>query len=391
MMTYSEALHIINTSEVPMETEKLTLITALRRVLAEDILSDIDMPPFNKSAMDGFACRKMDLNNVLEVIGEIPAGSVPSITIGENQCARIMTGAMVPVGADFVLMKEHTLETGIGKIQRIKEVTRANICYTGEDVKTGEIVLKKGSKISPAHIAILASVGHIHPLVYKIPSVAILSTGNELVEPDEFPEISKIRNSNSCQMFAQSLLLGLSPKYLGIVKDNENSLKISLANAIEKYQVVLISGGVSVGDYDFVPKILRQLGVEILFHGLKTKPGKHMLFGRYENHFVFGMPGNPVSSLVQFELMVKPLIYKLMGHSEPSWYLYCPIDKDFILKKTSDINFVPMVFTTTGNVLPLEYHGSAHIHSYTKAHGILEIPSETSELRKGEIVRVRPF
>jgi molybdopterin molybdotransferase len=391
MLTFNEALQIVLSSEIPMETEKLTLKSSLKRILAEDILSDIDMPPFDKSAMDGFACRKEDIHNDLEVIGEIPAGSVSVLKIQENQCARIMTGAMVPEGADFVIMKEHVTNIGSGKIHCLKDVSRANICYRGEDVKSGDVVLNKGCKLMPAHIALLASVGHIHPIVYKMPSVAIISTGNELVEPDEYPGTSKIRNSNSCQMASQSLLLGLSPDYLGIIKDDENSLKMALTGAIEKYQVVLISGGVSVGDYDFVPKILRELGVEILFHGIKAKPGKHLLFGRYDNHFVFGMPGNPVSSFVQFEVMVKPLLYKIMGNSVHAPFFYSPLEEGIVRKKTDELNFTPVIFTANGTVQPVEYHGSAHIHSFTKAQGIMEIPLGIAELKKGEIVCVRPI
>jgi molybdopterin molybdotransferase len=391
MLTIEEALRIINKTVTPLETERLSLNTSLRRILAEDVFADMDMPPFNKSAMDGFACRQQDLGNILEIVGEIPAGSVSKISIGKNQCARIMTGAQVPDGADFVLMKEHAGEIEKGKIQRTKEVSRANICYVGEDVKAGKIILKKGERLLPAHIAMLASVGHINPLVYKIPSVAVLSTGNELVEPDEIPGISKTRNSNGVQLVSQSLLYGLHADYLGIVKDNEELLETTLSTAIEKHQVTLISGGVSVGDYDFVPKILKQLGVEIMFHGVKAKPGKHMLFGRKGNHFIFGMPGNPVSSYVQFEIMVKPLLNKLMGNADETNFLFCPLDADIKRKNTDEINFVPMVFMANGSALPIEYHGSAHIHAYTKAHGIMELHSGISELKKGEIVRVRPL
>jgi molybdopterin molybdotransferase len=391
MLSFDEALQIVNSSEVHLESEKVIFQKALKRVLAEDVLSDIDMPPFNKSAMDGFACRKSDLENLLDIVAEIPAGSQSAVKIGENQCVRIMTGAMVPDGADFVLMKEHATEFKNGKIKRSKEVNRANICYVGEDVKTGDKVLSKGDKLLSSQIAILASVGCIHPMVYKLPSVGVISTGDELVEPDEYPGISKIRNSNSCQMISQSLLIGLSADYLGIVKDEEYSIKIALKSAIEKYKITIISGGVSVGDYDFVPKILKNLGVEILFHGLKAKPGKHLLFGRFENHFVYGMPGNPVSSYVQFELLVKPFLNKLMGLTETPRFLYCPLEEDFHRKLSDEIIFVPMAFTSDGKALPIEYHGSAHIHSYTKAHGIMEIPAGISELKKGAIVRVRPL
>jgi len=391
MMPFSEALETIKRFARTPGTEQVDLLYALSRTLAEDVFSDISMPPFNKSAMDGFACRKSDLKNQLQVIEEIPAGTIPAKTIGENQCARIMTGAMVPEGADFVIMKEDIEEIASDFVRCTRETNKTNICYTGEDVKSGDLVLNKGDVISPAHIAILASVGCTKPLVYKLPSVAIISTGDELVEPDEKPGISKIRNSNSYQLMAQNQQLGITPDYLGIVTDDENSVKNILTLALERYDVTIISGGVSVGDFDFVPKILNELKVNIRVHGMDVRPGKHLLFGERANHYVFGMPGNPVSSFVQFEVLVKPFLNALMGKAADEPFLHLPIEEDYLRKKGDQLVFVPVSLTRQGKALPLEYHGSAHIHAYSFAQGIMEIPKGISFIKKGETVCVRPL
>ncbi len=391
MMLFEEGFEKIIGYAHPLGTERVDLLHAITRTLADDVCSDISMPPFNKSAMDGYACRIVDIKNLLQVIEEIPAGTVPAKKIGVNQCARIMTGAMVPEGADMVVMKEYIEKIGPDHILCTPENSNTNICYLGEDVKAGEQVLKKGDFITPAHVAILASVGGVDPLVYNKPTVAILSTGDELMEPDEIPGISKIRNSNSFQLLAQTQQLGVTPEYLGIVPDDEVLLKNMLEMALEKFQVILISGGVSVGDFDFVPKILKQLDVNIHVHGMEVKPGKHLLFGERANHFVFGLPGNPVSSFVQFEVLVKPFLMAMMGNSATKSCLYLPLEEDYVRKKGDQLFFVPVTITGQGTVLPVEYHGSAHIHAYTRAQGIMEIPKGVFILKKGEIACVRPL
>lgn len=391
MISFDEAFQIVIDIGEPTGTEKVALSNALTRILAEDVISDTDIPPFNKSAMDGFACRKTDLACPLEIIEEIPAGTISNKKIEKGQCSRIMTGAMVPEGADFILMKEHSELTVSGKIVCLKESLNANICYRGEDVKSGEIVLKKGSMLLPQHVAVLATVGCIKPLVYLLPSVAVISTGNELIEPSEMPGGSQIRNSNAYQISAQLQKTGLSPVYLGIAEDNEISLENLLEKALSENQIIIISGGVSVGDYDYVPKVLKKLGVEIKFHGINAKPGKHILFGIKDKHYVLGLPGNPVSSFVQFELLVKPLIYNLIGYKTTPFTLYLPLEKEYKRKKSDGLSFIPVGINSGGNVEPLEYHGSAHIHSYISARGIMEIPDGISEIKKGDKIRVRPL
>jgi len=391
MITFEQAIQIIESSVIPLTAERISLMYSLNRVLAREVVSDVDMPPFDKAAMDGYACRIADLSGELKIVEDVPAGKVPLRSIGANQCARIMTGAIVPVGANFVLMKEHAEIADNGTVRRKKAVAGENICYRGEDIKEGDVILKPGIKILPAHIAMLASIGCMHPMVFKMPGVSVISTGNELVEPEQKPETGKIRNSNGYQLVAQALQFGLTPDYLGIVTDDKPALYKMLAEAIERYQVVLISGGVSVGDYDYVPEILKQMKVELLFHGIRVKPGKHLLFGKRDNCYILGMPGNPVSSFVQFEVLGKLLLNRLMGYNAQPGKLYLPIEESYVRKKQDTMFFIPVTLTGRGTVLPVEYHGSAHIHAYTMAQGIMEVPVGVYAIKKGEMVHVRPL
>ncbi|NTV84389.1 MAG: molybdopterin molybdotransferase MoeA [Bacteroidales bacterium] len=297
MVLFEQAIRVIESSVSPLNAEEVPLEKALNRILAQEVISDMDMPPFNKAAMDGFACRRSDLGYDLSLIEEIPAGKEPVNPIAPGQCARIMTGAMMPAGADFVMMKEHAELTEAG-VRCIQPVESASICYKGEDIKSGDTILRPGIKLLPAHLAISAASGCTRLLVTKMPQVAIISTGDELVEPDEKPGAGKIRNSNGLQLTAQAGQLGLQADYLGIVPDNRQKLYETLSDAISKYHVILITGGVSVGDFDFVPEILRKLNVDVLFHGMKVKPGRHLLLGKKENRFVIGLPGNPVKSFL---------------------------------------------------------------------------------------------
>jgi molybdopterin molybdotransferase len=390
MISFEEALQLVASSKIPLVTEEIPLIRALNRILGDDILSDIDMPPYDKSAMDGFACRKADLDNELMIVEEIPAGRVPVKSIGPGQCARIMTGAVVPPGADYVLMKEHAAILTFDSIKCSRYSENTNICYQGEDVKSGDRILAAGARLLPAQLAMMAAAGCIRPRVFCLPRVAVISTGNELVEPDKKPGSGKIRNSNGIQLTAQAIQFGLPADYLGIIPDNREKLTEVLAGTLKKYQVILISGGVSVGDYDFVPAVLQQLDVDILIHGMNVKPGKHFLFGRRENHFALGLPGNPVSSFVLFEMLVKPLLNGLMGNTEEPRWLSVPLAHNYSRKKDDTLFFIP-VSLNNGTALPLEYHGSAHINSYSVANGIMEVPVGIHTIKEGDLVHVRPI
>jgi len=389
MIAFEEALNIVLSSATPLNIEKVTLNLSLNRILAQDLFSDMDMPPFDKSAVDGFACRKVDLGATLNVIELIRAGKVPEKTVGEVQCSRIMTGAMIPDGADTVIMVEDIDEISEDKIRFVGVKTAANICHKAEDIRKGDKVLNMGTLIHPGQIAVLASVGCVEPLVYRQPVVAILSTGDELVEPEQVPEPSQIRNSNAAQLMAQITAMNAIPLYLGIVPDDEEQTRNAIEQALAAADVVLLTGGVSMGDFDFVPVILQEQGVEILFNRIAVQPGKPTVFGHRDEKYVFGLPGNPVSSFVQFEMLVKPLLYALSGHTYRPVQLKLPLAIDYIRRNNQRRAFVPVTFLQPEGVVPVTYHGSAHIHAYIAAEGIMSVPIGISHLKKGELVDVR--
>lgn len=388
MIEQEEAFKIIEHSGFELGTEWIPLQNCLGRVLAENVFSDMDMPPFNKSAVDGFACRKMDLGNWMELLEVIPAGVAPLKKIGRDQCSQIMTGAAVPEGADIVIMVEHTVNEN-GKIRFIKEKSSGNICFLGEDLKANDLVLEKGTLIKAPQIPVLASVGKTFVKVFLQPVVAIISTGDELVEPHNIPQISQIRNSNASQLIAQIKQLGIDARYVGIAKDSPESTRQTLENALDGSDMVILSGGVSMGDFDFVPQILEEKGIKILFDSLAVQPGRPTVFGKKENQLFFGLPGNPVSSFVQFELLVKPLLYALMGHKFRPLPLKMPLGKDYERRNTKRKSYIPVYFSENGEVIPVEYHGSAHIHSYVKADGMIYINIGETSLKKGQIIDVR--
>lgn len=389
MIAIEKAYEIVLQNASILSSEKVLFTESLGRILAEDVRSDIEMPPFDKSAMDGYACRKEDLKNILEIIEVIPAGKTPEKTIGKNQCANIMTGAPIPKGADFVVQVELTEESSDGKTVKIIDIpARNNISYQGEDVKIGTQVLEKGLKIEAQHIAIFAAVGYTDVLVYKKPKVGIISTGDELVEPQNKPSLSQIRNSNGYQLIAQVKACGAIASYIGIAEDTPEDTFNKVSKALKENDIVLLTGGVSMGTFDFVPQVLEKAGVKILFDSIAVKPGKPTTFGMADNKYCFGLPGNPVSSFIQFDLLVKPLIYNLMGQDYKPLDIQMALGVDFKRRNPDRKAYFPIIIKK-GEVLPVDYHGSAHIHALSSAHGIISMEIGQTEIKKGEKVHVR--
>jgi molybdopterin molybdotransferase len=388
MIEFKEAYSIVISSSNIRGTEKVDLIESQGRVLASDIFSDMDMPPFNKSAVDGYACRRSDLDAGMEVIEIIPAGKTPEKAISSGQCAKVMTGGVVPDGSDTVIMVEDVEETGSGKIRFNKGKTSTNICYVGEDILKNDRVLQSGTIIRPQEIAVLASVGATEPLVFKQPRVGIISTGDELVEPWQIPAISQIRNSNAMQLMAQVKGCKAIPSYFGIAKDTEDSTRETISRALEVNDIVLLTGGVSMGDFDYVPAVLAGLGFRIKFKSIAVQPGRPTVFATLNNKYLFGLPGNPVSSFVQFEMLVKPLIFHMMGNDFEPVTFNLPMGKTYSRRKAKRKSFLP-VKIKNGKIWPVEYHGSAHIHSYINADGIVAVEIGNTTLEEGDLVNVR--
>ncbi|MBE0639670.1 MAG: molybdopterin molybdotransferase MoeA [Bacteroidales bacterium] len=388
MITFDEAFDIVINSAKGQTTERVTLENAVGRILAEDATADMDMPPFNKSAVDGYACKRSDIGEAMEVVEVIAAGRRPVNAISEGQCSQIMTGAMIPEGADTVIMVEDTEKADGNKIRFTGRKTSANICYTAEDIHAGQLVLKKGTLLRPQELAILATFGFAKPVVYKKPVVGVISTGDELVESDVNPAISQIRNSNSTQTIAQIITAGAEFRYFGIARDTEADTREKIGAALSNTDIVILTGGVSMGEFDYVPKVLQDLGITIRFKSIAVQPGRPTVFGVKEHKYIFGLPGNPVSSFVQFELLVKPLIHKLMGHDYQPSMITLPMGETYTRKKTTRKTLMPVYFKD-GLVFPVEYHGSAHIHAFVAAQGILAIEIGKTTLLKGELVDVR--
>ncbi|MCK4789271.1 MAG: molybdopterin molybdotransferase MoeA [Desulfobacteraceae bacterium] len=383
-------MQIVLNEAFSIGVEKVGMIGSLNRVLAEEVVSDVHMPPFNKSAMDGFACSREDLRKELEIIETVAAGELPQRSVGPGQCTRIMTGARVPEGADCVIKVEETETRPNGKIVFMAEKSKHNIAFEGEDVKIGDVVIEKGTRIRPQHIAIMASVGQTNPLVSKKPVVGIISTGNEIVEPDTRPGPSQIRNSNGYQLLAQVLRQGSAPEYLGIARDDEETTFQILKKALHKFDVILLSGGVSMGDFDFIPKVFKRLKLDLKFKTIAMQPGKPTVLAISEdNKIVFGLPGNPVSSYNTFELFVRPLLNKMMGENLPYRRSRFRMGTGYTRKRAARISWIPVKISEDGLVFPLEYHGSAHISSLTEADAFAAVPIGVLALKKGDHVDIR--
>lgn len=387
MITFEEATALVIGAALPLSVETVSLSECLGRVLAADVYADMDMPPFDKSAVDGFACRRQDMSHPLRIIETIAAGKVPIAKIGLNECARIMTGAMLPKGADTVLMVENTEMAG--EFTRFTGgPTATNICFTAEDIHKDEKVLSLGTRIKPQHIAVLASVGCHLPIVYRKPVVGVISTGNEIVEPDELALPGQIRNSNGWQLMAQVQKAGCIAHYFGIADDSPEATKAKIIAAQATCDIILLTGGVSMGDYDYVPGVIAEAGFTTLFHNIAVQPGKPTVFAVKDHTYLFGLPGNPVSAFVQFELLVRLLIEKITGCTETHFMLRMPLGADYKRRKSDRKSFLP-VKIKFNEVFPVEYHGSAHIHAYTEADGIMTVDIGETEILKGTLVDVR--
>jgi molybdopterin molybdotransferase len=389
MLPFEEALKTVLNSVHSLGSERVDLSLALSRILAEDAKSDMDMPPFNKSLRDGYACRRADLADELEVVEIIPAGLAPTKSVEPGQCAKIMTGAAVPQGADCVVMVEFAENPTDSTVRFTGEDTDDYISLKGEDIKAGDIVIPKGTCIGPQHIGILACVGCTQPLVSKKPRVGIIATGNELVQPECRPGPSEIRNSNSFQLTAHVESMGAVARNYGIAKDTDEAINTMFKKAVRENDVVIVSGGVSMGDFDLVPGIFRRNNVELFFEKVAIQPGKPTVFGVSENVYCLGLPGNPVSTFVIFELLVKPFLYKLMDYDYIPAAVKMPLDESFGRKKTERQSWIPVVITDTGTLKPVDYHGSAHISALCFAEGLVSIGIGVEEIEKGTIVPVR--
>ncbi len=391
MITFEEAYKIVMGSVFRVGKEQVHFTESLGRALAMPVKSDMDMPPWNKSAVDGYACRQADLGNDLTVLETVAAGVLPSKEIMPGTCSRIMTGAAVPDGADYVFMLEDTEDAGEGRVRFTGKQGNSNIARAAEDLFNGQTVLRPGRLIKPQDIAVMAVTGTTEVTVSCRVKTGVISTGDELVEPEHVPARAQIRNSNAWQLMAQIKRAGAKGNYYGIAPDDEHSIAKFLKTALSENDIVLISGGVSFGDFDFVPQAMVSLGLTIHFDQVAMQPGKPLTFCTGDRKAVFGLPGNPVSAFVQFEVMVRPFIEKMMGVSTETPAMSLPLASDYSRKRAERMAWIPFILTPEGEAMPAEYHGSAHITALPDAWGLITIPRGQSWIQKGEMVSVRPI
>lgn len=394
MLSYGEAIQILLAQVPGPQPVRVPLEKARGRVLAATIRADMDLPPFNKSFMDGYALRSADVSQApvqLRLIGTIAAGGTETITVGAGEAAQIMTGAAVPAGADAIQIVEKARRVGAEKVEILEPVSQGqNISHQANEVKRGKPVLECGTIISSARLGVLALFGQTSVEVFKAPSVAIISTGNEIVEIDRTPQYGQIRNSNAHMLWSQCRSLGLETQILPIVPDDPDRIREAVERGFEK-DLLVFSGGVSMGEFDFVHKVLRDLGIEICFHKVQIKPGKPFLVGRKEGRLIFGLPGNPVSAFVTFELFVRPAVRKWMGFRQ------CQLPQvtgELIRdaeQKPGRMFFKPACcFATDGGfrVEPIETKGSADLVAFARCNALMIMEAGVSHLPAGSSVRM---
>jgi molybdopterin molybdotransferase len=394
VVSYADAARIVREHAdrvvSPYPPQAASLLDSLGMVLAEPILTDRDQPPFPRSTRDGFACRAADLatNLPLEIIGSIRAGDAGVIEVTAGKAVEIMTGAPVPAGADCVVMVEHverdgdTLRLSTGRAIQAGE----NIVPMGAEARAGTVIVPRGTRIFAAQVAAAAACGAGRLSVFARPRVAIVATGDELVEVNQQPQTQQIRNSNSYSLAAQILTAGAEPLRLPIARDERGHLEATIRSALEA-DLMLLSGGVSMGKYDLVEEVLLSLGAEFFFTGALIQPGKPIVFGRLGQRYFFGLPGNPVSTMVTFLLFVEPLLGALCGDAGRGPRFAQARLASEVKVKTGLTRFLPARLADV-NVEPVTWQGSGDLASTSRSNCFLVVPPDQPVLSAGETVTI---
>ncbi len=397
MLSVEEARQRILDSIVVLPPEKRGVLDSLGYILAEDVYAVENIPPFRNSAMDGYAVIAEDTQTAskdcpiqLSIIESIPAGYAPTKHVAHGQAARIMTGAMMPKGADAVVMVEETQSVG-NQVRVFDSVEKdENVRFAGESVRQGELVMAEGKRIRPPEISMLASLNRSEVEVFRRPKVAVISTGDELTPLGEPLKPGKIRDSNRYGICAQIQEAACYPIDMGIANDDEVALERKFRIAVNQADAIVTSGGVSVGDHDSVRKVLARMG-EIDFWRVAMKPGKPQAYGFIDGVPIFGLPGNPVSSLVVFELFVRPALFKMAGHTELFRRTFQAILEDDVVNSDGRVNYMRAIITSRND----EYYakitgsqGSGILYSLVLANGFIIIPAGTT-INAGEAVEAQ--
>jgi molybdopterin molybdotransferase len=394
MITVDDAISIVLGRIEWLGAETIALEQAHRRVLAESIRADIDLPPFDRARMDGYAVRSSDVSIVpanLRVIGEIAAGAQFEQRLNAGEAVKIFTGAPVPAGADAVQKIEVTRANG-SAVEILESVTPGQfITPHASEIASGEIVAEAGREIGPAEMAVLASFGYASVKAGRRPRVAVMSTGSELVEVASKPSGAQIRNSNSYTLAAYAERSGAIVDILETVEDTPEATRDALIRGADNHDIVITSGGVSMGDYDLVKAALNEIGAEIFFDKVSIRPGKPTVFARRDRTFFFGLPGNPVSTSVTFNVFARPAIRKMQGDITPS----LPFVRARLARSLKDASsrrsYLPARLSIEGGramVESLKWGGSSDLVAFMRARALIVVPENLHQIEAGELVDV---
>ena len=390
-LSVDEALERILARTSPLAPESLELLDALGTTLAEDVVADRDVPPFRNSAMDGYAVRGADVADVpvtLRVTGEIAAGAAPRGGVGPGEAMRIMTGAPMPDGADTVVRVEDTDNRTDNVTISAATKPGTSVRAAGEDLKRGETILRRGVLLRPAEIGVLATLGRKTVRVVPRPRVAVLSTGDELVELDAALAPGQIRDANRYSLASAARAMGAMPIPLGIVRDTAEDLRRALRDAAERADVIVTSGGVSVGDHDHVKPVVDELG-SMDFWSIAIRPGRPLAFGEVDGKLIFGLPGNPVSSLLGFELFVRPALLKMAGRTVLQRPRVTARFEDTLDTPPGLRFFARGIYDpASGTVRTTGPQGSGILRSMALANCFIDVPETVQHLDRGATVTV---
>jgi molybdopterin molybdotransferase len=398
MISVAEAIQIVRDQTSPLPTESVALQDSLGRVLAQDVIADSDLPPFDRSQMDGYAVRAHDTNDApvrLKIVGESAAGKGWHQEMKEGEAVRIMTGAPIPTGADAVQQVELTHELKDNTVVEVLEsVERGrSIVQRGSEILTGTTVLHSGVTLNAAMLAVLASFGYAHVEVGRKPRVSVLATGSELVAVDQTPGQDQIRDSNNYSIGAYAERAGAVVTRLALTGDETGILKRAIARAAENSDVIVTSGGVSMGVYDFTKTALNEVGAELFFERVSLRPGKPTVFGRLPNGtLVFGLPGNPVSVSVTFNLFARTALLAMQGSNEPTLKTETGVLAKNVKGTMERESYLPAQLTTNDDgqlvVFPLKWGGSSDFVAFALATALAIVPAGVKVMEADSMVKV---
>ena len=397
MIPVAEAIDIVLAQTSALPVESVAISESSGRILAEDIVADTDLPPFDRAQMDGYAVRAADVANTparLKIVGESAAGAGWHHEMKAGEAVRIMTGAPVPVGADAVQQVELTREANdAGQVEILQSVeVGRSIVRRADEIKAGAVVLRAGEDLNAQTIAMLASFGYATVKLGRRPRVAIMATGSELVDVDQKPARDQIRDSNNHVIEAYAKLAGATVERLPLAGDDRDGLKKEMTAAIERCDVLITSGGVSMGMYDFTKAAFKDLGAEIFFERVALRPGKPTVFGRIGKTLLFGLPGNPVSVAVTFNLFARTALRAMQGANEPMLkHEQAVLARE--LKGSADReSYLPAILRTDekGTLLaePLKWGGSSDFVSFARATALINVPANAKTIAAGSTVRI---